>query len=239
MNAHVYDWQTGKLQRKSIAVAQGLLAEAGYAKGIDPKTNEPLILYLDTTSISTDDRSRMNWYRKQFEKLGIKLIVRATDYNRFQEKIRIGNAQLFFLGWNADYPDPENFFFLLYGANGKVKYGGENASNYSNAEFDHLFEQMRNMENGTQRHELIQKMQTIVQYDAPWVMGFHPKSFALYHQWYRNLKPNLMANNQLKYARLEVAMRQRQREPADLVAHYFRNQFISKCHCDLSIQTSL
>jgi ABC-type transport system substrate-binding protein len=212
INNHVYDWHEGKLQRKPIEVAQALLAEAGYANGIDPKTNEPLILYLDTTSISTDDRSRMNWYRKQFEKLGIKLIVRATDYNRFQEKIRIGNAQLFFLGWNADYPDPENFFFLLYGANGKVKYGGENASNYSNAEFDYLFEQMRNMENGTQRHQLIQKMQTIVQYDAPWVMGFHPKSFALYHQWFRNLKPNLMANNQLKYARLDVAMRQRQRE---------------------------
>ena len=42
-------------------------------------------------------------------------MVRSTDYNRFQDKIRKGSAQVFFLGWNADYPDPENFFFLLYG----------------------------------------------------------------------------------------------------------------------------
>ena len=211
INTEVYDWN-GKPQRKNITVAQKLLAEAGYENGIDPKTKEALILYFDTTSTSTDDRPRMNWYRKQFEKLGIKLIVRATDYNRFQEKIRTGNAQLFFLGWNADYPDPENFFFLLYGAHSKVKFGGENASNYENSEFDRLFEQMRNMDNSSERYEIIQKMQHILQHDAPWVLGFNPKNFALYHQWYQNLKPNLMANNQLKYARLNVQTREKMRE---------------------------
>jgi ABC-type transport system substrate-binding protein len=211
VNTEVYDWKN-KPQRKNISVAQKLLAEAGFENGIDPKTKEALILYFDTTSNSTDDRPRMNWYRKQFEKLGIKLIVRATDYNRFQEKLRTGNAQLFFLGWNADYPDPENFFFLLYGAHSKVKFGGENASNYENLEFDKLFEQMRNMDNSPERYEIIQKMQRILQHDAPWVLGFHPKNFALYHQWYRNLKPNLMANNQLKYARLDVQTREKLRE---------------------------
>lgn len=211
LNPKVYDWN-GKPQRKNITIAQKLLTEAGYQNGIDPKTNEPLILYFDTTAVSTDDRPRMNWYRKQFEKLGIKLIVRATDYNRFQEKLRTGNAQLFFLGWNADYPDAENFFFLLYGANSKVKFGGENASNYANAEFDKLFEQMRNMDNSQQRYEIIQKMQHILHYDAPWIFGFHPKNFALYHSWFHNLKPNLMANNNLKYLRLDTKKREEMRE---------------------------
>lgn len=218
VNSEVYDvkapiFEGGGffLKRKNISIAQQLLAEAGYENGIDPKTKEALILYFDTTAVSTDDRPRMNWYRKQFEKLGIKLIVRATDYNRFQEKLRTGNAQLFFLGWNADYPDPENFFFLLYGAHSKVKFGGENASNYENPEFDRLFEQMRNMDNSPKRYEIIQKMQHILQHDAPWVLGFHPKNFALYHQWYHNLKSNLMANNQLKYARLDVQTREKMR----------------------------
>lgn len=211
INHEVYDWN-GKLQRKTIEVAQKLLTEAGYPNGVDPKTGGPLILYFDTTAVSTDDRPRMNWYRKQFEKLGIKLIVRATDYNRFQEKLRTGNSQLFFLGWNADYPDPENFFFLLYGANSKVKFGGENACNYENPQFDKLFEQMRNMDNSPQRYEIIQQMQHILQHDAPWVMGFHPKNFALYHQWFHNLKPNLMANNTLKYLRLDTKKREEMRE---------------------------
>ena len=212
INPYVYDWVDGKPKRKNIAIARQLMAEAGYKDGIDPKTNEPLILYFDTTSVSVDDKSRMNWYRKQFDKLGIKLVVRATDYNRFQEKLRIGNAQLFFLGWNADYPDPENFLFLLYGGYSKVKEGGENTSNYQNPEFDRLFEQMRNMDDGEERYQLIQQLQEIVRHDAPWLFGFHPKSFVLYHDWYKNLKPNLMANNQIKYTRIDSAARAEKRQ---------------------------
>ncbi len=212
INPYVYEWRDGRPQRKNIGVAQQLMAEAGYPNGIDPKTKEALILYFDSTSTSIDDRPRMNWYRKQFEKLGIKLVIRGTDYNRFQEKMRTGNAQIFFWGWNADYPDPENFFFLLYGANSKVQYGGENAANYHNPEFDQLFEQMRNMDNNGQRYQIIQRMQDMVRRDAPWVLGYHPKQFSLFHSWYKNLKPNLMANNQLKYTRIDSTARAEKRQ---------------------------
>nr|WP_174625185.1 ABC transporter substrate-binding protein [Candidatus Methylobacter favarea] len=211
INPYTHDLANGTAQRKKIATAQQLMAEAGYANGIDPKTKEPLILHFDTTSVSIDDRPSMNWYRKQFEKLGIKLVIRATDYNRFQQKMRTGNAQLFVWGWNADYPDPENFFFLLYGPNSKSRHGGENAGNYQNPEFDRLFEQMRNMDNSPQRFQIIQQLQEIVRHDAPWVFGFHPKDFGLYHGWYNNLKPNLMANNRLKYTRINTAVRAEKR----------------------------
>jgi ABC-type transport system substrate-binding protein len=212
INDSVYDWVDEQYQRKGLVEAEKLMLEAGYNGGVDPKTGEALVLYFDTTSVSIDDRPRMNWYRKQLTKLGINLIVRGTDYNRFQEKMRNGSGQLFIWGWNADYPDPENFFFLLYGANGKVKHGGENAVNYHNAEFDRLFEQMRNMDNNEQRLEIVQKMQQIVRHDAPWVFGFYPKSFSLFHNWYKNLKPNLMANNRLKYTRIDAQLRSQKRE---------------------------
>lgn len=212
INSYSYDWIDGKPQRKNIKVAQQLMTEAGYKNGIDPKTREPLILYFDTTSMSIDDRPMFNWYRKQFEKLGIKLIIRATDYNRFQDKLRKGNAQIYVFGWNADYPDPENFFFLLYGGNAKVKFGGENSSNYQNPEFDRLFEQMRNMDNSPQRFQLIQQMQEIVRHDAPWVFGLHPKQFSLFHSWFLNRKPHVIANNTLKYQRLDTVTRTQQRQ---------------------------
>lgn len=212
INPYTYDWVDGKARRKKIDGARRLMAEAGYADGIDPKTREALILYFDTTSVSVDDRPTMNWYRKQFEKLGIKLVIRATDYNRFQEKMRAGNEQVFVWGWNADYPDPENLFFLLYGANSKVRHGGENAGNYQNPEFDRLFEQMRNLDNSGQRYQIIQQLQAIARRDAPWVFGYHPKSFSLFHGWYKNLKPNLMANNRLKYTRIDALARTEKRQ---------------------------
>ena len=212
INTYVYDWVDGAPRRRGIADAKRLLAQAGYRDGHDPKTGKPLVLYLDTVASGPDDKARLNWYRKQFAKLGIQLVIRTTDYNRFQQKMRTGNAQIFMWGWNADYPDPENFFFLLHGPNAKVKAGGENAVNYENPEFDQLFETMRNKENGEERFRLIQQLQEILRRDAPWVFGFHPKSFGLYHSWYGNLKPNLMANNRLKYTRINPQQRQSMRQ---------------------------
>jgi hypothetical protein len=50
-------------------------------------------------------------------------------------------------------------------------------------------------------------MMAIVQHDAPWIWGFHPKQFSLIHSWYHNAKPNLMANNALKYLRIDPEQR--------------------------------
>jgi len=63
------------------------------------------------------------------------------------------------------------------------------------------------MENGPARLAIIRQMQEIVRHDAPWLFGLHPKTFSLYHGWVHNLKPNLMANNRLKYIRLDPAKR--------------------------------
>jgi ABC-type oligopeptide transport system substrate-binding subunit len=123
-----------------------------------------------------------------------------------------GTAQIFEWGWNADYPDPENFLFLLYGPNAKMEKNGENAANYSNKEFDALFDRMKNMANGTERQRIIDQMMEIARRDSPWLWGLHPQNFALYHQWYFNSKPNLMANNTMKYKRIDPELRAKLRE---------------------------
>ncbi|WDT77474.1 MAG: ABC transporter substrate-binding protein [Candidatus Manganitrophus sp.] len=211
MNRYVYDWVNGRPQRKPIDAARQLLAEAGYPGGRDAKTGQPLVLNFDTTGTGPEAKSSLDWMRKQFEKLNIQLVIRATDYNRFQDKMLKGTAQMFQWGWNADYPDPENFFFLLYGPNAKAGKNGENATNYANPEFDRLFEKMKNMENTPERQEIIDRMLEIVRRDAPWVSGFHPKQFGLHHAWRHNIKPNLMANNTLKYGKIDPDLRARQR----------------------------
>ena len=212
LNPYVYENRDGQIRRRSIETARKLLAEAGYPNGRHAQTGEPLVLYFDTMASGPDAKSRLDWMKKQLDKLGVQLVVRGTDYNRFQDKILKGNAQLFEWGWNADYPDPENFFFLLYGPNKKVGSGGENAANYDNPEFNRLFEQMKDMENGPERQQVIDAMLEIVRRDAPWIYAYYPKSFGLRHGWVQNVKPNLMANNTLKYRRVDPELRERQRE---------------------------
>ena len=54
-------------------------------------------------------------------------------------------------------------------------------------------------------------MITIARRDAPWSWGFHPKNFELHHDWLHNVKPNLMANNTLKYQRIDPLVREQRR----------------------------
>ena len=206
-NQYVYDGQ----KRKSVAKAQALMTQAGYKNGIDPKTNKPLALRFDTVAAGgADDKSMLNWYRAQFNKIGINLNVDSTQYNRFQDKMRNGQAQIFKWGWSADYPDPENFLFLFYGPKGKVKHNGENSANYDSPEFNKCFEQMRDLDNTSNRQQLVNKCVTILQKDAPWVFGFFPKSFALTHSWQSSRKTNPMLHNSLKYVDLDYKLRQKQ-----------------------------
>ena len=211
INPVVYDWSNGAARRKPLEAAKKLLAEAGYPNGIDARTGAPLVLYFDVTARGAEAKSILEWYQRQFEKINVQLQVRPTDYNRFQDKIRKGNAQIFEWGWHADYPDPENFLFLLHGPQGKVKSAGENASNYTSPEFDRLFEEMKNMTNSPQRQVIIDHAVETLRRDAPWLWGYHPKDYVLYHAWYRNLKPNKIAYNTVKYQRIDNALRAQQR----------------------------
>ena len=211
VNPEVYEWRDGRPRRKTLAEARRLLALAGYRDGRDTATGEPLVLYFDTTASGPGAKSVMDWWRKQFAKLDIDIVIRDSDFNRFQEKVRKGTAQIFQWGWNADYPDPENFLFLLYGPNGKVDHDGENPGNYANARYDALFEQVRSMDNSPARQRLIDEMVAIARRDSPWLWGVHPVGFSLHHGWYHNAKPNLMARNTLKYKRIDGAERARLR----------------------------
>ncbi len=207
VNPVVYDWVDGKPERKSIEVARRLLAEAGYPDGRDARTGQPLVIYFDTVVRGAGDKASFDWIRRQFEKLSIQLVIRDTDWNRFQDKIRKGDTQTFRLGWNADYPDPENFLFLLHGPQSRAKSQGENAANYVNPEFDALFEKMKNMPNSPERQKIIDRMVDIARVDAPWIWGVHPKKYSLRHSWIANDKPNTMARNNMKYLRIDPQKR--------------------------------
>lgn len=219
-DTYVYRWEEGKCVRRTIAEAKAMLAKAGYPNGIDPATGKPLKLYYDVTATGPDDRALLEWRRKQFAKLGIELVVRATDYNRFQEKIRLGKAQIFSWGWNADYPDAENFLFLLYGPNAvtATQGAGMNSANYANPDYDALFDRIKTMPDSPERRTLIAQMVEIARKDAPWVWGVYPKSISLLHDWYRYVVANAMANNTLKYKRIaprrRVAYQARYNRPA-------------------------
>ena len=200
----------GKPVLRSLDEAKKLMAEAGYPDGRDEKTGRPLVLNYDFYALPTPERKvEIDWVVRQFAKLNIQLEVRATDNNQYQEKERKGRQQVYWTGWNADYPDAENFLVLFYGPNSKALYDGENTSNYQNPEYDRLFEQMKSLPNGPEKQALIDKMVHILQVDAPWSWGYFPYASAAVQHWIYNSKPAVLIRDHGRYLRLDPAERAR------------------------------
>ena len=210
INRTVYDVAEGAPRRKPLEVARRLLAEAGYPDGRDAQNGRPLVLNYDYQRVLTPElKAEVEWMAKQFAKIGVQLEIRATDFNRFQEKAEKGSLQIFWWGWFADYPDAENFLFLLYGPNSKAltQGNGENAGNYQNAEFDKLFEELRYLDDGARKQQVMDRMVAILQDDAPWMFGYNPYAGSVNHQWVGNVKPGPLVNDRLMYMKVDPALR--------------------------------
>ena len=198
----------GRSVRRPIEDAKRLMVEAGYPKGRDATTGRPLVINYDFYAPATPERKpEIDWVVRQFAKIDIQLEVRATDNNQFQDKVRKGKYQVFWLGWLADYPDAENFLFLLYGPNGKTKFDGENTANYASPEFDKLFAQMKLLDDGPQKQALIDKMVKISQDDAPWSFGYFPYSSSAAQSWVHNFKAAVLIRDHGRYLRLDPVER--------------------------------
>jgi len=187
-----------------IARAKVLLAEAGYPDGKDAQTGERLVLHLDTSFTTATGRTYFGLLRNQIERIGIRVEHRATNGNQFQDKVHRRRHQCIFYGWFADYPDPENFVFLLAGENAV---SGPNYAFHENAEYDRLFDQVRAMDDSPERKRLLDAMRAIAVEECAWVPLYHPVTVSLNHAWVDGEKPNPLANDGLLYRGVDHRLR--------------------------------
>jgi ABC-type transport system substrate-binding protein len=193
----------------NIEKARALLAEAGYPNGRDA-SGKQLEITLDTTASGADERLMAEFEQRQFEQIGIRLKVVENTFARLLEKLDNGGFQIAAgSGWGADYPDPENFFFLYYSKN--LPPAGKNASRYKNPEFDKLFEKMATMEDCPEREEIALRLNSILSEDVPAILLMHKSLFALTHEWAPRIQSNPMLEGGLKYAVLKDEIRLRDR----------------------------
>ena len=68
------------------------------------------------------------------------------------------------LGWQADYPDPQDFLDILFHSESSINHGS-----YSNLELDSILEKARVEQNVQKRIELYQYAEELIVQDAAWV----------------------------------------------------------------------
>ncbi|RFC45525.1 MAG: substrate-binding protein [Verrucomicrobia bacterium] len=193
----------------NLQKAKVLLAEAGYPNGKDAN-GKVLEITLDTTGGSANERLMAEFYQQQFEQLGIKVKVVENPFARLMDKLDNGGFQIAAgSGWGADYPDPENFYFLYYSKN--LPPAGKNHSRYKNSEFDRLFEAMATMENSAVRDGIVLKMNDILAEDVPHILNMHRSSFRLSQPWAPRIQSNPLLEGGLKYVVIEHGLREQLR----------------------------
>ena len=182
----------------NIEKAKEFLAKAGYpgGKGLGTIT----LLGLSTSQA----RQQSEYFVNSMSKIGINVVVKAFTWPDFLKNMNDKKGQMWGLAWGADYPDAENFLQLFYGKN---KAPGPNNANYVNSDYDRLYKEMLNLQNGEKRLEVIKKMVKIVEDDVPWVFGTHRIGFTLAQPWLRNYKVIEFDHNQEKYLNIDVARR--------------------------------
>jgi ABC-type transport system substrate-binding protein len=182
--------------------ARQLLAEAGYPDGIDPATGRRLEVTLELGGATPDVRQVVDLMAGMFEKTGVVLKASYNNWPAFLGKMDRRQAQLFQLGWVADYPDAENFLQLFHSANVSP---GPNHSNYVNPEFDKLYERMRVMLPGPEKDRICEQMADIVIDDCPWIFMYQPMEFAVIHDWLKNYSLHDFPYTMVKYRRVDNA----------------------------------
>ncbi|MFH0939852.1 MAG: ABC transporter substrate-binding protein [Planctomycetota bacterium] len=168
---------------KNIAKAKALLAQAGFpdGQGLPPMT----ILHRN----DENTKKLAQVLALDLEKIGLTIELQAREWNSFLEMVEIEPRPLFLLGWVADYPDPDNFLYVLFHS---AQWGAPgNHTWYSNPEVDRLTEQARNTLDLKARISLYQKAEDILLDECPWICTYHVRNVVLLRKEIRGIRENV------------------------------------------------
>ncbi len=108
------------------------------------------------------------------QNLGVNISIEQTDYATYLQQISGPNIQyqMFDIGWNADYVDPNDFLGVLF-HNGS----NQNWSGYSNPAVDKLLDQASQETDQAKRISLYQQAEQQILADVPVLPLFYDKAY--------------------------------------------------------------
>ncbi|MBW1947632.1 MAG: hypothetical protein JRI33_06790, partial [Deltaproteobacteria bacterium] len=156
-----------------------LLREAGFpgGRGIPP-------IEVWTVSKADSVQRELQAYQRYLAEVGIRLVPRvAKNWSEFIKLINEKKAPMYYAAWYADYPDPDNFLYVLCHSKSKT-----NRMGYHNTNVDKLLEQARRETDYMKRIELYRQVQRIVMAEAP-IITQHVNSFNyLFQPWVKGVE---------------------------------------------------
>jgi ABC-type transport system substrate-binding protein len=171
----------------------------GYRETPDGK---PLVIerWSAPTSLARQDDEQ---WKKNMDAIGIRIVFKKDRLPELRKMTRQGKLPMRGDGWNADYPDAENFMQLLYGPNA----GQENAARFRLPEYDRLFDEARRLPDSPERTRLFDRMTELALAYAPWRLIEHRIEDQLLQPWIGNYRAHPIRGQVWQYVDIDPARR--------------------------------
>jgi ABC-type transport system substrate-binding protein len=175
-----YDRRTKDLPLDTAA-ARRLLADAGFAKGLDLE----LLLAASPRPYLPSPRRVAEEIRDDLGKIGVRTRLREIPaWSEYTERVTRGEYALALLGWQADTLDPNDFLSALLSSD---SIGTTNRSRYRSAAMDAILKRGRMGSDPETRLAAYHEAQALFQKDMPWVPLYHGSLYTVHRRSLRGL----------------------------------------------------
>jgi len=175
--------------------ARQLLQDAGHPMG---RGIEPIEIW--TVSKSESVQKELKAYKHYLAEIGIQLVPKvAKNWAEFLERINKKKAPMYYAAWYADYPDPDNFLYVLFHSKSRT-----NRMGYRNPEVDEILERARREIDYMERVKLYRNIERMVMQEAP-IICQHVNSFNyLFQPWVRGVKVSYLGAAYIPYGEVWI-----------------------------------
>ena len=132
--------------------------------------------------------------------LGVEVEIQQVEWATYLEDLNKQKYQAFAgLGWEADYPDPQDFLDILFHSNSSLNHGG-----FSNVEVDALLEEARVEPDAVKRVALYRDAERLIVEGAAWVpLWFQGERHVLIKPYVKGYRLTPMIVPKLTQVRIE------------------------------------
>jgi ABC-type transport system substrate-binding protein len=169
------------------ARARRLLEEADIPKNFAPQ----LWLRADQTEMMLAQS-----IQQDLALVGLNVVLKPVAWPPLLEAVRQPHTvELVLSGWEADFPDPENFLQVLFAHD---QWGTNNNSFYYNPRVDALLASAAPLDDMHERYKLYAQAQRIIVGDAPWAFLYYPVAYVIRQPWIHGYALNPMRPTRLE-----------------------------------------
>ena len=168
----------------------------------DMPDGSPLVFKYAATPAQLDRQFTQLW-KKDMDAIGIRMEIEIAKWPDLRKKSKQHLLQSWQLAWDADYPDGENFYQLLYGPN----CDSSNDGCFQLPEFDALYDKAAGMKPGPERDKVYAQMNRLIAVYAPWKINVHRKRNEMIQPWILGWRKHPFLHDCYKYADIDLALR--------------------------------